>query len=178
MARQRLHSAMAEVDLLTREELDESLNSQLSAAVRMRFLGIDSVRFPRIVTQAAGTTTNLFANPGESPCGPSSGDVWMLRHLLVASSVLSDTAKYVIYRGSSPTDATNGYGPLQLLEGFIGGATPGLSVNVGWYPGNKAVLIQPGEQIYAQILTSTAGNTYVLSGEVTRIPAEMKGKIL
>lgn len=259
MAEQRLHSAMAPIDVLTRLELDETLHNRLSAAVRERFLGVDSVRFPRIVAQATGTTTNVFANPNEAPCGPGAGDVWMLRHMLVSSSSLTDTAKYVVYRGSTPSDIANSYGPLQLLEAFATGivapspaqpavpatgvaqqnvnqfpvqvvisangatitnvsvngvtvgtaagtytvpangsisitysvATPtwvwsnlnaavptGQSVNVGWYPGNKAVLIQPGEQIYVQVLASTAQNVYVLSGEVTRIPAEMKGKIL
>jgi hypothetical protein len=56
--------------------------------------------------------------------------------------------------------------------------TLGQQVGVGIYPATKSVFLQPGEQIYAQVFNSIAGNTYLLSGEAIRVPAEMKGKVL
>jgi hypothetical protein len=177
VAEQRLHSAMAPIDVLTRIELEETMHRELNAAVRARYTGIDSARFSRVYVNATAATVNLFASPNEAPAGPEQGDVWLVRRVLVASSVTTDTAKYILFRGSAPSDP-NAYQLENLLDVIIGGATPGQNVNVGFYPSTKSILLQPGEQIYAQILGATAGNIYALSGEAIRVPAEMKGKVL
>jgi hypothetical protein len=54
----------------------------------------------------------------------------------------------------------------------------GQQVGIAYQCATKACFIQPGEQIYAQVYNSIAGNTYILSGEAIRVPAEMKGKLL
>jgi hypothetical protein len=54
----------------------------------------------------------------------------------------------------------------------------GQRVGVAYNAGTKSVLLQPGEQIYAQVFSSIAGVTYTLNGEAIRVPAEMKGKLL
>jgi hypothetical protein len=176
MAEQRLHSALAPIDILTREELDESLHKNLSARIRAEYIGIDNVRFPRISVTATAATQNVFTAQGENPVGPSSGDVWLVRRVVVAGFNLADTAKYILFRGSSPSDPTQ-YTGLQLMEAFTA-AGAGQPVGIGWLPGNKTVMLQSGEQIYAQILGATVGNQYILSGEATRVPAEMKGKVI
>lgn len=178
MAEQRLHSSLGPIDVLTQLELEQSLHRGLDSMIRERYRGVDLIRFPRVTFQATGTTVNLFASPNEAPAGPSSGDFWLVRRLIVKSNVLTDTAKYVVYRGSSPSDVANAYGPVNLLDTFTGGATPGLNVNVGFYPGTKSIGLEPGEQIYAALTAATVGNIYVLDGEGIRVPAEMKGKIL
>jgi hypothetical protein len=260
MAEQRLHSALAPIDVLTRLELEEVTHKELSNAVRARYIGVDSVRFPDLVVTA--TAANVFLGTGgtmDPPIGPAEGDVWMVRRIIVKSSVLGDTAKYVLYRGSTPSDILNAYGPRNVLDAFssaiavgtpsqpavpatgvaqqnvnqfpvqvvispngatitnvsVNGvtvgtaagtytvpangsisiaytvATPtwvwsnlnaavpaGLGVNIGFYPGTKAIMVQPGEQIYAQVFGGTVGNQYYLDGEAIRVPAEMKGKVL
>ena len=175
MGEQRLHSALAPVDILTRLEHEAVMHKELNAALRERYRGIDDIRFPRTYGTGA-VTLNLF-DPN-TPVGPEQGDFWMVRRIIVKSSVLADTAKYVIYRGTTPSDAANAYTNMFLLDAGVGGATPGINVNVGFYPATKAVSLQSGEQIYCQVLGATATNTYVLEGEAIRVPAEMKGKIL
>lgn len=175
MPEQRLHSALAPVDILTRIEHEEVMHKSLDYAIRARYMGVENQRFPR--TYGTGQVTlNLF-DPN-TPIGPEQGDFWEVRRVIVKSSVLTDTAKYVIYRGTTPSDAANAYTNMYLLEAGIGGATPGINVNVGFYPSSKAISLQPGEQIYCQVLGATVANTYVLEGEAIRVPAEMKGKLL
>jgi hypothetical protein len=54
----------------------------------------------------------------------------------------------------------------------------GQRVGIAYNAGTKSVLLQPGEQIYAQVFGSNTGVTYTLTGEAIRVPAEMKGKLL
>lgn len=183
MTTQRLHSQLAPIDLLTREEMDETLNKNLSAAIRERVRGLDVARLPiQPVTATAATVflsgTNTAGGGSEMVFGPDQGDVWMLRRAIVKSSSFTDTAKYLLFRGSTPSDIANAYTFRFLLDGMIGGATPGQIVNVGYFPANKSVFINSGEQLYAQVLGGTVGNQYMLEAEAIRCPAEMKGKLL
>jgi hypothetical protein len=120
MTLQRLHSQMAPIDLLTREELDQSLHRGLDAAMRERVRGLDLARIPYYPVLAAGATVNIFSPNDATPFGPEQGDIWMVRRVIVKSSNLSDTAKYVVYRGSTPSDQQNAYTSRWLLDGFIG----------------------------------------------------------
>jgi hypothetical protein len=257
MAQQRLHTNLAPIDLLTREELDSVATKHFDNMVRDRFRGIDSARLPPIAVEGNGGTINLYAGgSSDGTAGPEQGDVWMLRTANVASSSFTtDTAKYVLFRGSSPSDPGT-YTNRQLLNGFgfspgvatvttpaipattvaqqntnsvpvqvvitggtatstsvngvvVGGGdgtytvpaygsisitysvvptswawtslqVPSLGANVGveYDAPTKGRLFQPGEQLYAQVFGTTAGVTYLLSGEFIRCPAEMKGKLL
>lgn len=179
MAEQRLHSAMAPIDVLTRLEMEEVMHKHLNAQVKEFYRGVGEMRFPRVIQTAAAATIQLGAvEANEAPIGPEQGDFWSVRRIIVKSSVLADTAKYVIYRGSTPSDIANAYGVFNLLDAFVGGATPGLNVNVGFYPSSKSLTLEPGEQLYAQVFSATVGNQYMLDGEAIRVPAEMKGKVL
>jgi hypothetical protein len=178
VTQQRLHSNLAPIDVLTREELGQELQHQVDEVFRTRYLGLELQRIPEVALTATGTGLFMFTSNDSTPWGPEQGDIWMLRRVIVKSSVLTDTAKYVVFRGSTPSDTANQYTARQLLEAGVGGATPGFNVNVGYYPGTKAVFLQPGEQVYAQVFSATAGNQYVLGGEAIRCPAEMKGKLL
>ena len=257
MAEQRLHSALAPVDVLTRLEHETVMRKELSDAVKARYFGIESQRFPRAMVTATGTSVNLFST--EAPTGPEQGDFWQVRRVVVKSNSFTDTAKYLLFRGTSPSDIANAYGPFNLLEalsaaisapvpsqpavpatgvaqqnvnqfpvqvvispngatitnvsvngitvGTAAGtytvpangsisiaysvATPtwvwsnlntavpaGIAVNTGYYPATKSLTLQPGEQLYALVVSATSGNVYMLDGEAIRVPAEMKGKIL
>lgn len=263
MTQQRLHSALAPIDVLTRLEMEEVLHKGLNDAVRARYIGLDSARIPPITAQGNGGTINLGALSTQDPfCGPEQGDVWLLRRVNVVSSAFTtDTARYIVFRGSSPSDYANAYSNRQVLDGqafqpavsnpvpaqpavpastvavqnpntypvnvtlsgftatavFVNGIQVGttngtylvpsggtISVTytvagtwvwanangasvafqlgqqqgIAYQIGNKACLLQPGEQIYAQVYNTTVGNTYLLTGEAIRVPAEMKGKVL
>jgi hypothetical protein len=258
--KQRLHANLAPIDLLTREELEETLSKRADADSRQKYRGIDSARLPPIaVTSTGSATLNLYSGAGlatsDGDGGPSEGDVWLLRRAnVVSSNIYSDPARYLLFRGSTPSDPVGGYTNRQLLNGQVfttgafvgtpavpastvaqqningvpvqvvisGGTATSTSVNgvvVGGGDGtyvvpaygsisvtysvaptwtwtslqsptsgqycsveydapNKGCLFQPGEQLYAQVVNSTAGNTYLLTAEFIRCPAEMKGKLL
>ena len=178
MTKQQLHSNLAPLDVLTREELSQELHRRLDDAVRTRYSGLELQRIPPVPITAGAVTVQLYTSNDATPWGPEQGDIWMLRRVIVKSSVSTDTAKYSVFRGSTPSDLNNAYSFRWLLDEFIGGATPGQNVNVGYYFTSKAVYLQPGEQIYAQVTGATVGNQYLMDAEAIRCPAEMKGKVL
>jgi hypothetical protein len=255
MAEQRLHSQLAPIDLLTRLELEQTLHQGLDAQIREWVRGLDIARIPAVFAPGNGGTVNLVSSGSDDPLiGPQEGDIWMLRRVVVVSSAFTtDTARYILFRGTTPSDAANAYTNRNVLELFnapvqntpvspgigaspstyintnpygvnatiAGGTVSNISVNgqntgstsgtfflapgsyitvtysvaptqtitganatvgqqvgIGYYPGNKAIYLQPGEQIYAQVLGSVTGNTYTMNGEAIRCPAEMKGKLL
>lgn len=177
MAEQRLHSQLAPIDVLTREELSQELHAEFGGLERERYRGLELQRFPFFTTVATAATQPMFTSNDETPCGPEQGDIWMVRRALVKGFLLADTAKYILFKGSAPSDVANAYTGRFLMEGFTAGAA-GQAVGIGFYPGTKAIFLQPGEQIYAQLLGATIGNQYMLEGEAIRCPAEMKGKLL
>lgn len=177
MAEQRLHSQLAPIDVLTREEMARELNHSFDAFLRERYRGLEIQRFPRLIVTATAATQAITATNDMTPIGPEQGDVWMIRRVIVKGFALADAAKYILFRGSAPSDLQQGYTGQYLLEGFAASGA-GQSVGVGYYPGTKSIFLQPGEQIYAQVLAATVGNQYILEGEAIRVPAEMKGKIL
>jgi hypothetical protein len=180
MAEQRLHTQLAAIDVLTRVELEEVMSHQFEQAERTRLRGVDIARLPPVTALGNGGTVNLASiGSSDSYCGPEQGDVWMLRRVIVSSSAFSsDTARYVLFRGATPSDIANAYTNRQLLDGIAFSTVLGQQVGIAYQCATKACFIQPGEQIYAQVFNSTAGNTYILNGEAIRVPAEMKGKLL
>ena len=263
MTTQRLHSALAPIDVLTRDEMEQVLQHEMDSYIRERARGLEIQRVPYVPITAIAVTTQLFTSNDATPWGPEQGDIWMLRRVIVKSNVLTDAAKYTIFRGSTPSDVANSYTTRFLLEnqspgtpaipaptinqiplaasgvasynnnsvgvnqtitggtvtaiaingtttgltsgvffvpaggtvtvtytvapttfttapvtGAIAAVPPGINVNNGFYFATKAVFLQPGEQVYAQINGATIGNQYYLEGEAIRVPAEMKGKIL
>jgi hypothetical protein len=178
VAEQRLHSALAPIDILTRVELDETLHKNFNAAERTWVMGLELQQFPRTIITATAATQPLGAIGNDpTPIGPEQGDIWMIRRVIVKSNVFGDTAKYLLFRGPTPSDVQNGYGMVQLLDAFTA-AGAGQPVGVGFYPGTKSIYLQPGQQIYAQVTGATVNNQYQLDGEAIRCPAEMKGKLL
>jgi hypothetical protein len=175
MGEQRLHNALAPVDILTRLEHEAVMHHALNAALKEKYRGVEAQRFPRCMVEATGASVNLFST--EAPTGPEQGDFWEVRRVVVKSNIFTDTAKYILFRGSSPSDIGNAYGPFNLIEAFAA-AGAGQAVGVGYYPSSKSLALQPGEQLYALVTGATAGNVYMLDGEAIRVPSEMKGKIL
>jgi hypothetical protein len=178
MAEQRLHSALGPIDVLTRVELDETMHKHRSGIVRDQLAGLELQQFPRTMIPATGATLNLGAVGNDpTPIGPEQGDIWMVRRVIVKSNVFADAAKWILFRGNTPSDVANAYGMINLLDAFVAGGV-GLPVGVGFYPGTKSIYLQPGQQLYAQVIGATVANIYQLDGEAIRVPAEMKGKLL
>jgi hypothetical protein len=132
------------------------------------------MRIPVVYGTAAAAAFTLFAPPQQAQPGPESGYLWRVQKLIVASTNIADTAKYVLYFGSDPTQIT----PAHLIDAVIGGATPGQNVNVAFRPGNKAEWLFPNEVVYAAITGATVGATYTLAGIASQVPAEMVGKLV
>lgn len=162
----------AMLDILTKSELNEALGHHFDEQTREHLRGIKLFRLPLIVATAQGAAFTLSAPAGSNPPGPDQGYIWRITRIMVSSSVLADTAKYVLYVGSDGTPDQR-----HLIDAIIGGATPGQNVNVAFRPGNKAEWLFPGEQIYAGITGATTGNSYVMTGIAVEVPAEMVGKI-
>lgn len=118
MTKQQLHSNLASIDVLTRDELSQTMSHEFDELLRTRFLGLELQRFPFYPVEAAQTTVQLFSGNDATPWGPEQGDIWMVRRIIVKSNVLTDTAKYQIFRGSTPSDTANSYTSRQLIEGF------------------------------------------------------------
>jgi hypothetical protein len=177
MAYQQIHPSLGKLNILTQDEHREVTHGGIDYMLRQRYMGVESQRIARVSVEAAATTVNVYAVNGEVNTGPESGDFWELRRVIVKSNVLTDAAKWLVFRGSSPSDTANSYSGLQLLDGFAA-AGAGIPVNQGWYFPSKSVGLQNGEQIYALVLGATVGNVYMLEGEAIRVPSEMKGKLL
>jgi hypothetical protein len=177
MTAQRIHSQFAPIDVLTREELSQEMSTHMDAFLRERFRGVELQRFPKVIVTATAATVALNTTNDQTPIGPEQGDIWTVRRVIVKGFALADAAKYILFRGSTPSDTANAYNGFTLLEGFTASAA-GQSVGIGFYPGTRSIFLQPGEQIYAQVLGATIGNQYILDGEAFRVPAEQKGKLL
>jgi hypothetical protein len=258
VAKQQLHSGLAPIDVLTRTELEETLHKGMDGMLRDRYRGMDFIKIPAQFGQGNGGTITLNSGGTTDPyCGPEQGDFWMLnRANVVSSSYATDAAKYILFRGGTPSDPNNALSNRYLLSGqaftpgastmnapavpastvaaqnttsqaytvvVTGGTATVTTVNgvpvgggdgtyvvpaygsiavtysvaptwtwtatqaaaqlgqnqgIAYDPGQKKVYLEPGDQLYAQVFNTTAGVTYILSGEATRVPAEMKGKIL
>jgi hypothetical protein len=118
MTMQRLHNNLAPIDILTREEMEQVLHKGLDAAMRERVRGLDSVRIPNVPIMATSTTQALYTSNDATPWGPEQGDVWLVRRAIVKSSLLTDNAKWVAYRGSAPSDVGNAYTSRYILDGM------------------------------------------------------------
>jgi hypothetical protein len=161
------------IDILTKQELMDSLGHHFDLAVREQYRGVKLFRIPMVVNTAGTAAFTLAAAVGSNPPGPDQGYIWRLTRIMVASSSLVDVAKYVLYVGSDTTATEQRH----LIDAIVGGATPGQNVNVAFRPGNKSEWLFPGEQIYAGISGATVGNVYSLTGIAVEVPSEMVGKI-
>lgn len=87
MTRQRLHSNLGELDVLTRNELSEELAKHADLISRIQSRTIKLMKLP-IISAQAKTTSLLLTNTGNqaAPTGPDSGFLWMLRRVLITSS--------------------------------------------------------------------------------------------
>jgi hypothetical protein len=119
VAKQQLHSGLAPIDVLTRTELEETLHKGMDGMLRDRYRGMDFIKIPAQFGQGNGGTITLNSGGQTDPyCGPEQGDFWMLcRANVVSSNYATDAAKYVLFRGGTPSDPNNALSNRYLLNG-------------------------------------------------------------
>lgn len=167
----------AEVDFLTKGELDDSLEKQderrAKAAERERLSGVKYFRLPRLfATPASGTVVlgQAWSANGTSQvytdqiCGPNQGYVWSIRRISVTGLGTGNSPDLLnIYRNDITFD------PVWQLNG-----------NSFAYTFSRGeLMLLPGEKLVASSLGSmTATTQVVLSGEAVEVPAELIGKLV
>lgn len=165
MTQQRLHPNLAAVDMVTAPEINEVMSNRFDSYLRDRFRGVKLLKMPIVIVQATGTTTTITAvNPGQN-LGPDSGFIWRIGRVTVSSSG-ADTGAITLYSGSDPTQLD----PRHQVDNT-------LKIGQAYYPGSRGLYLFPDEFLYLSAAT-VAANTYVVTGQVVEVPAEMMGKIL
>lgn len=162
MAKFRL-SAGAELDMLTKDELDDSLQSQWDREWTARGRGIKYVRLPVLTGTLTGTyptsTTSL-----DNTCGPDQGYAWAIRR--VAAAGLGTSDQLYIFRNSVRA-AT-------LLTVLVGTGT-----NADVELSGVQMVLMPGDKLIAAPgATFTASGTITVSGEAVEVPAELLWKLV
>ncbi|HEY2089896.1 MAG TPA: hypothetical protein VGH54_28230 [Mycobacterium sp.] len=170
MARVKLELG-AELDMLTKPELDESL-TEAAKLVREQVRGVKYRRLPQLAGIASGGVLDIGgdANAGGTswngqPVGPDQGWAWEIRLLGVAG----------LTTGATP-DIVNIY-----IRG-AGSALPWWQLNGNNFSytfGKGALVLLPGETLrMASTGTFAATGTVTLFGSATQLPAEQLGKLL
>lgn len=90
MAEQRLHSALAPLDLLTREELDAVMSKHADRFMRQRVRGDTFMRLPLVYGTAANGALNIVSN-----VGPDGGYMWDISMLGISGLTAGATPDVV-----------------------------------------------------------------------------------
>ena len=153
MANQRL-TAGGYLDILTKDELKESLGHDINQEIRELYKGVDYLSF----TGSAGGAVGSFT----IPYAPEAGYCWSLKLVSVQLAGISSVAYYI---GTNP----------------IGGAAIGVTTSSGGpnndYPitfTSNVVVLKDGQQITVATNT-TAINYYHM--RVKQVPTVMQGKL-
>lgn len=150
MTTQRLHAALAPLDVLTRIELEESLSKGFEQAERARVRGID---YMEVNTNGSNASTVALN-------GPESGYAWSLK---LISAVLSAAATLSIYLGEAP-QATAPIGVVTLSA--AGAAIVTYTSNI--------IIVRDARAI---TLVSSAGGIGAIKLIARQVPDEMIGKL-
>lgn len=158
-------SAGAEIDLLTKPELDDALQSEALAQVQERARGIKPMRFVGRSGLALTATTAVVI-----PYTPSQGYVWAVR--LVATS-FSGTAANLRAWITSDANITSLPVPNNMIPI---GSTGNSSLSVALQFSGTQVLMYGGEYIVLNVSTTPTLDNYVLA--VVETPAELLWKLV
>lgn len=162
MTKQRLHSNLAEIDLLTREELDEGLDKLVDSAIKERVRGIGSQDFRMLGTVVAGAL-QMGLQSGDQ-VGPEAGYFWSVMALTIQGLNVGATPDVVNFYKN---DFNN------PVFWQLNGNNFGVTFN------KFAKILRPTEVLLCQNLGSlVATGTIIVSGTVLTAPAEMMGKLV
>jgi hypothetical protein len=166
--------ANAEYHLVGTKEFDEFRQEMLQRfdiQNQSRFRGEKIMRFPdQYVTAAANG--NLLVNQTGVQAGPEQGFIWRVCALVVISSGIDNGT--AINPGPQVIYYTTSDGSIQLRNTKDTTQSLGQAYN----PGSRGWYLMPGEQAMAQVIGATAGNTYMMCGQIAEVPAEMQGKLI
>lgn len=170
MAHQRLHPSLAAIDLLTKDELTDSLHGNTDRVLRDQYRTMKLFKLPIVRATATATTLVLAqnfgaGNSGGSPNGPEQGFIWRVGRITIASSGV-DTGAATLYAGSDPTNLDMSH---QIDNTLL--------VGKAYYPSTQGLYLFGGEFLFASIV-SVIGNQYALTGLAAEVAAEMIGKLL
>lgn len=160
MPEQRLHSALAPIDVLTRIELQAELDKHADDLTRTFYRGIDYYR--HIDTPNAPFYT--------SPPVPN-GYAWSMRHIGV---VLSSADQIIMVLGDTP-QVTSAPTPLPGILSIFPQGTNAIPYAENGFSTDE-VILNPGEQFTIQPFTGSHNILGVLF-IAKQAPAEMKGKL-
>ena len=149
MTTQRLHSALAPLDVLTRVELEESLHKGFEAAERARVRGID---YMEVNGNGNGATTVTIP-------GPDSGYSWSVK---IISVVISAGATVSAYLGENTLSAPIGQAVLTAAGAAIFTYT------------SNIVIVRDTRSV---TLSTSAGGINAWKLLVKQVPGEMIGKL-
>jgi hypothetical protein len=161
MAKFRI-GANAEIDLLTKDELDTSLTSALAeadAAQEARLRGLKRIPLPMIYGTASGGVLNMGGASTTPIATPRAGYVWSVRHLVIEGLTSGATPDVVnITQGPRTWWQLNGN---QFCQTF----------------GRGEIMLTNGQAFaYVSVGTFAATGTIVAHGYVNEAPAELAGK--
>lgn len=160
MAKFRL-AANAELDLLTKEELDGSLREAAVSEWNERGRGIKRLRLIQRPNTALSTTAGFVLN-----ATPNQGYTWNLRFVAASLSAAQTTQFYLGSDTNTGLTSTTGLAPLANAPSAVVGSA-------SW--GGGQVWIDPGDY-----LAVWAGGTATLQGihvVVIEAPAELAWKL-
>jgi hypothetical protein len=166
--------ANAEYNLVGSREFDnfrQEMLQRFDIQNQSRFRGEKIMRFPDQYIQAAANG-NLIVDQTGVQAGPEQGFIWRVCALVVISSGTDNGTP--IAPGPQVAYYTTSDGTVQLRN------TKDTTQSVGqaFNPGSRGWYLMPGEQAIAQVFGATAGNTYMLCGQIAEVPAEMQGKLI
>jgi hypothetical protein len=155
MTTQRLHSNLAPIDILTREELEQSLHQEFDYAQRERVRGVAYIRF---IGAGQNPSVGQFTIPG-----PDMGYVWALK---IVSFTLGAAGAFGLYIGDIIAPGHCIFAGNSLAIGTTNEAVATWTSNIA--------LLNPGENLLVSSNQLLFG-TYLLAA--VEVPAEMKGKL-
>lgn len=157
--------AGAEIDLLNKAELDDSLKQQGDADILARLRGLKHMRLPEVLSGTASSSKlSLDGNQSVYPLGPRAGYIWAVRRIVITGMT----------SGASP-DVLNMYkgapGAGAILWQFDGN-------HFGYTFGRLEMTLYGGEVLCFQSSgTFAATGLITVGGEVIEVPAELVGKL-
>jgi hypothetical protein len=164
MGEQRLHHALAPIDLLTRLELEQTLDTRFDAFTRDFYRGKS---FIEINGNGNGVLTQITIP------GPDSGYSWSLRMLSVN---IAGTAQAFVVACAGDTITTSAAFASGLTGGF---AFPSLNYNGVIFPfSSNQVIIK--DQRSVTIAAALAGSGAIITNYkliAQQVPTEMEGKL-
>lgn len=156
--------AGAELDVLSKGELDHSLGSYFAVREASRLRGIKHMRLPELLYGTASSNKLTLSVPnGQLPVGPKLGYLWSISRLVVNGLTTGSTPDVVnLYH-----DSTTGQ-PMWTFDGNHNGYTFG-KLQMTLFGGETFALASVG--------TFNATGQITLCGELIEVPEELAGKL-